>query len=71
VWKKLHSPYFYAILPQAYTKLQNYAYPDCEDDDSIRDGLLPLHRQQGYAVDYVSDGQDADLMLRARSLFIW
>lgn len=40
-----------------------------EDDDVLADGLCRSMRQQGYAVDYVSDGQDADLMLRGAQPF--
>ena len=35
-----------------------------EDDEVLADGLCQAMRQQGYAVDHVSDGQDADLILR-------
>lgn len=34
-----------------------------EDDEVLADGLCGSMRQQGYAVDHVSDGQDADLIL--------
>jgi two-component system OmpR family response regulator len=40
-----------------------------EDDDVLADGLCRSMRQQGYAVDYVNDGQDADLMLRGTQPF--
>ena len=35
----------------------------------LADGLCRSMRQQGYAVDYVSDGQDADLILRGTQPF--
>lgn len=40
-----------------------------EDDEVLADGLCRSMRQQSYAVDYVSDGQDADLMLRGSQPF--
>lgn len=40
-----------------------------EDDEVLADGLCRSMRQQGYAVDYVSDGQDADLILRGTQPF--
>jgi len=40
-----------------------------EDDEVLADGLCRSMRQQGYAVDYVSDGQDADLILRGAQPF--
>jgi two-component system OmpR family response regulator len=40
-----------------------------EDDEVLADGLCRSMRQQGYAVDYVSDGQDADLILRRAQPF--
>lgn len=40
-----------------------------EDDEVLADGLCLSMRQQGYAIDYVSDGQDADLMLRGSQPF--
>lgn len=40
-----------------------------EDDEVLADGLCRSMRQQGYAVDYVNDGQDADLMLRGTQPF--
>lgn len=40
-----------------------------EDDEVLADGLCRSMRQQGYAVDFVSDGQDADLMLRGTQPF--
>jgi len=40
-----------------------------EDDEVLADGLCRSMRQQGYAVDYVSDGQEADLILRGTQPF--
>ena len=40
-----------------------------EDDDVLADGLYQSMRQAGYAVDRVSDGQDADLILRGEQPF--
>ena len=40
-----------------------------EDDEVLADGLCRSMRQQGYAVDYVSDGLEADLMLRGAQPF--
>jgi two-component system, OmpR family, response regulator len=40
-----------------------------EDDEVLADGLCRSMRQQGYAVDYVNDGQDADLILRGTQPF--
>lgn len=40
-----------------------------EDDEVLADGLCLSMRQQGYAVDYVSDGLDADMMLRGAQPF--
>jgi two-component system, OmpR family, response regulator len=40
-----------------------------EDDEVLADGLCRSMRQQGYAVDYVSDGLDADMMLRGAQPF--
>ena len=40
-----------------------------EDDEVLADGLCRSMRQQGYAVDYISDGQEADLMLRGSQPF--
>lgn len=40
-----------------------------EDDDVLADGLCHSMRQSGYAVDRVSDGLDADLMLRGDQPF--
>lgn len=40
-----------------------------EDDEVLADGLCRSMRQQGYAVDYVGDGQDADLILRGTQPF--
>jgi two-component system, OmpR family, response regulator len=39
------------------------------DDEVLADGLCRSMRQQGYAVDYVNDGQDADLILRGTQPF--
>jgi two-component system, OmpR family, response regulator len=49
--------------------LQNMHILIAEDDEVLADGLNRSMRQQGYAVDYVSDGQDADLMLRGSQPF--
>lgn len=40
-----------------------------EDDEVLADGLCRSMRQQGYAVDYISDGQEADLILRGSQPF--
>ena len=40
-----------------------------EDDEVLADGLCQSMRQQGYAVDHVSDGQEADLILRGTQPF--
>ena len=40
-----------------------------EDDEVLADGLCQSMRQQGYAVDYVSDGQEADHILRGTQPF--
>jgi two-component system, OmpR family, response regulator len=40
-----------------------------EDDEVLADGLCRSMRQQGYAVDYVSDGLEADLMLKGAQPF--
>lgn len=40
-----------------------------EDDEVLADGLCGSMRQQGYAVDCVSDGQDADMILRGTQPF--
>jgi two-component system OmpR family response regulator len=40
-----------------------------EDDEVLADGLCHSMRQSGYAVDRVSDGLDADLMLRGDQPF--
>lgn len=40
-----------------------------EDDEVLADGLSRSMRQQGYAVDCVSDGLDADTMLRGAQPF--
>lgn len=40
-----------------------------EDDEVLADGLCRSMRQQGYAVDYVSDGFEADLMLKGAQPF--
>lgn len=40
-----------------------------EDDEVLADGLCRSMRQQGYAVDYISDGQEADLILRGTQPF--
>jgi two-component system OmpR family response regulator len=40
-----------------------------EDDEVLADGLCNSMRQQGYAVDYVSDGQEADHILRGTQPF--
>lgn len=40
-----------------------------EDDEVLADGLCRSMRHQGYAVDYVSDGLEADLILRGAQPF--
>lgn len=40
-----------------------------EDDEVLADGLCLSMRQQGYAVDHVCDGVDADMMLRGAQPF--
>ena len=40
-----------------------------EDDEVMADGLCQSMRLQGYAVDHVSDGQEADLILRGTQPF--
>lgn len=40
-----------------------------EDDEVLADGLCQCMRQQGYAVDHVSDGQEADHILRGTQPF--
>jgi two-component system, OmpR family, response regulator len=40
-----------------------------EDDEVLADGLCRSMRHQGYAVDYVNDGQEADHILRGTQPF--
>lgn len=40
-----------------------------EDDEVLADGLCRSMRQQGYAVDHVADGQEADVLLRGAQSF--
>lgn len=40
-----------------------------EDDAVLADGLCRSMRQQGYAVDHVADGQEADVLLRGAQSF--
>ena len=65
-----HQPHFATILPQPYAKLTTFMHIlIAEDDEVLADGLCLSMRQQGYAVDYVSDGLDADMMLRGAQPF--
>jgi len=64
----------FSLIPQRYCfsltqNLQDMHILIAEDDEVLADGLCQSMRQQGYAVDYVSDGQEADHILRGTQPF--
>ncbi len=60
----------FTLPRESYAKLTTYMrILIAEDDDVLADGLCHSMRQSGYAVDRVSDGADADMMLKGEQPF--
>lgn len=60
----------FTLPRESYAKLTTYMrILIAEDDEVLADGLCHSMRQSGYAVDRVSDGADADMMLKGEQPF--